>query len=62
MRQGVEGWMRIRNYMVDVDLIEVVWSRVENWGWDGRVVVVRHWSNRYRHWYSWIVSIRYRDG
>ena len=62
MRQGVEGWMRIRNYMVDVDLIEVVWSRVENWSWDGRVVVVRHWSSRYRHWYSWIVSIGYRDG
>ena len=50
--------VRVRNYVVNVDLVEIVGGWVEDWRWNWWVVVVRYWCSGNR----WMVSFRYREG
>ena len=46
------------NYVVNVDLVEIVGGWVEDRCWNWWMVVVRHRCSRYR----WMISFRYRKG
>ena len=57
-RVGKRCWVRMWNYVVDVDLVEIVGCWIEDWCRNRWMVVVWHWCCRY--W--WMISFRYRKG